>query len=77
MKTRYLHIVLTLIALGLWANAFATWSHAQTSAATQGATEFLDYRQLIDNQRAGGARSEDIELLLLAHIAGNTRAALR
>ena len=68
-------------AVGLWMNLTGAWLrpvpvHAAQSPA-QAAIEFIDYWQLVQEQREQGVGVEDIQVLLLAHIAGNTRVAVR
>ena len=75
MTDRTTKTLLLAIALGLWANLLGSWlqpSPAHAQATSRQALAFVDYWKLVQEQRQQKVGVNDIQTLLLAHIAGNT-----
>ena len=65
-----------LLAVALWMNVVGAWlrpAAVQAQGSAQAGLAFVDYWQLVEQQREQGVAVEDIQVLLLSHIAGNTR----
>jgi hypothetical protein len=75
MIDRTTKVLWLAIAVGLWVNLIGTWlrpSPAHAQATTRQAVAFVDYWKLVQEQRERNVSADDIQILLLAHIAGNT-----
>lgn len=75
MADRTTKALLLAIAIGLWVNVAGAWLRPVSIQAqgTGQALAFVDYWQLVQEQRERGVDVQDIQVLLLSHIAGNTR----
>ncbi len=80
LADRTLKLLLFAVVAGLWLNLIVAWTRplgvraAQPPAAVQ---DFLDYTQLVMERRQRGEPVQDIEVLLLTHIAGHTAGISR
>ena len=81
MADRTTKALLLVIAVGLWMNLASAWTQPVPVIAAQSSArsviDFIDYWQLAEEKREQGETVDDIQVLLLAHIAGNTRGVSR